>query len=754
MPTTKATLAGVPILVTDDIGWNFTKGFQPYQRTFEFDPAGYQSVMNAAKGLGAQGDDRIQGVAQQNMPGAQDGGIQANPINPNLQFFSGQETTRERFPVNGLELRVEVDGRPPLVVKDVIVIGDAPASEPYLRAVVATDRRWLWARKVVERSYNIRRRSGQRRWVPTAAGAEQIVDMARTAPIDDVDFALYSLKPDRSRWKASEVILDVLNEVTAGKFYFDDTLIANELPVEGIELLDPGDSALSRVFSLIPGLNIYMNSDGVATVTSDYSLDDLTELNSAPHPVAGKPIVEYVDLSLSRPKAIDVFFEIEEEYRFDFTESTTPTSTTDDTPYLENVMPLPDPVLAINGKDYAQGTFVRIDSTLLSAWHSNRPPTFTFQGRTRNLPEFTMQVLKDTWFAGGYNLYFEAGIQDDALWARRMTALQQHYRQTFRINKRWTDRLRAIRPFRASIIDPETGTRAPADVYANYSQIPSFRRVAQLGSDQTKLMAWQITGYSTTLASGKKAPAIIDVLDEQQGVFRVNYRPDAWGDSMQMVPSLVAVRSDLRTAARTTVPSSDPRDGVPLVMVGGCGLTDDHQLAAVMTATPAAPANVGRLLRVRVEANQARLVMPPRAEVRMGECNGPPWEVRVGPGVVTARFLWRDDARQEIINAVLGLGARNVERLQNKEDIEGVAKAVAAAIYTGLVDRYEGTHVTAIDPARRPVGRSGSVSHVLAVNGEGLTFIDFPPDIKPFDFYALLPESVRRILTRAVVQQQ
>lgn len=728
---TIATLAGVPLLGHESVGWRFTRGTTPYQRIFEVTEDGYRAIMSA---VGA------------NAPGqSSTGGLK-------IESSSGSTFASDPDPV-GVELRIEVDGHETLSVKNLLVISDTPASAPYLRAVVVTDIRFLWSRRVVEGSYNIRRRTGDRRWV-NENQRDKIINFARAAPADDVDFAIYSLKGEETKWVAADVIDDILNQVTKGKFEFSKALVKNELPVEGLELNDRGDSAIDRVLQLVPGLSLYIDNNGVAVVTSDYDGSDEAEIKNAKPPIVGSQMWSLVDLSVSRPSAIELFFEIEEEFRFNFLETETGQTMAggeEDSPYLENVLPLPDPETTLNGNKLAQGTWAKIDDTLFAAWNADYPATVVYGGRTANLPQFTLAVLRDNWFTKTYNLYYEAGVLVDARWARRVSAALAHYRQTFRISKRWLDRLRSFRANRVSIIDPETGTRAPADVYTNYTIIPTKRRLALTQADPSRQAAFQIIGYADNIRNGILAQARVEIVDQEQGIIRIQYVGDAFGDTAQVVPSAVRIRPELAALAKSNVTfiSQDPRDGVPSLENFGA-LSVGHKLAVVLTATPAAPAGKGRLIRVTVGPGDVSGILPSSAAAKLGKCLGPPWQVRVGGGVLTAKFGYQDDSQDEAMNAVLGRGDRDVNRLLNKAEIEATARAIAASIYTGQIDRYEGTNSSAIDPNRKPVGRIKGVQHELAPDGSGITVIDIPPDIKPIDFYGLLPPSVRRTLLRLV----
>lgn len=708
---TRATLAGVELLAEDAVGWHHTQGVEPFQRVFVLERGAAARVLAAS----------------------------ANNAE--------------------VELRVERDDGTPLVVKALSVLSSAPARATYLLGLLVADRRWRWTRALVVRRYNVRRRTGEKRQTDQGGA---FIDIERLNPVDDVTYAKFSLKDELTAWTAKEVIEDVLVHVTGGAVSFADVDLATlkALPVEGLELEDDGQIAVQRALALVPGLACFVDADGTTRLTLRGGGAEDALLTGLP--VVGPPLFEAVDLRRLRPSRVVVYFTPEDEVRFDFQDGGTPTTVSIDEPrILENVLPSPDPFLTVKklGKDLriVQGTWLPINQALLDAWNNDtaNPATIAFRGKTVTLPKVTFNTgagaINRLWFSpGGYHGYFEVALQADPVWARRWSALMAHYRQTFRVSRRWIDRVRSLKAERIAIVDPETGTRAPADVFANYALIPTARRIAKSGGDFTTQLAYNITNFNRAakLADSKVAnTATVQVLDADVGILRVSFNPDAWGGTLKMVPSAV-------TSKRTgkPLPTCDPRD-----LLGGFRLMDlqlkeTHDLAVVLTVAAASPNSLAQLFPVVVEPDAAKKALPTAVAARVGTCEGPEWHVRVGAGIMTARFAWLDDAGavNEVEQAILEGGARTTRRLVDEKMLTAFATAVAASVYAGMANYVQGEHHVVLDVGALPVGRILDVGHELARSGRALTKLHMPPDLRSPDPFSLVPESVRRVILKLV----
>lgn len=726
MVSSGGTLGGYSIVNTESIGWKFTRGTAPFQRTFEFHPDDAKALLESTKPTGTT-------------------------------TYAGTSKPKE------VSLVIEVAGHPKLQVDKLTVLFEVPPSQPYLKALLVTDRRFYWSQNWLTRTYNLRRKSGDKRIVGTVIGQNSLaLNALRTAPQDDVIFAPFSLEGGQAPWTAQTALDDVLKEMTGGEYSLAEVALdGSPKLIDGIELDGTSDTCLQQLLSMCGNLDVYMNPNGIAVVVSSYDGKEVLEIGKSTSQVFGTPSLEIVQMGRRRPSAIDVYFTREDEVRFDYHEPLT-TGTADITNpdrVLENVLQLPDPELLIGSKRYGQGSWVQINQALLNAWNTDLPPKILNGSGTTTLKPITFDFIRQSW-GNGFMLWRLAGQPlEDPIWARRVDSLMAHYRQTFRVPFRWMSRFRYIKPVRHSIVDEENLTYGPADVFGQWAKFITMRAVAKKAGDLTWLN-YNHDEYATNLttstnsttgrAKGRPSPARMIPRDLEQGIFTIQYG-DIFGDADVIFPSQVELNSTLQAALNnpTTRLSFNPRFTVGLIK-HQAQLTSSHDMAIIFTACPASPNNNDRFFRYRVTADDIKGLLPPTAVDGLKESLGPIMQVRVGPGTETAKQAWSDDQAQAISSNLLRGGTSIPQILINEPNIKAVAQAVAATIYLGMTDRFEGTLATSIDPARKPYGRITSVSHELRQDGSAITMLNLPPDLRPVDFWQLVPESVRRILLRQV----
>lgn len=690
-----ATLAGVALLNADTVGWDFSDGVEPHTRIFECHKRDAQEILNRSAG--------------------------------------GKEVI----------LIYVKDGRKEQV-DALSVMSVAPATHPDRMSVVVADRRIWWLRKLIVGDFNHRRKSGELRLVDGA-------NLQRIPPAFDITFTRYSLKDELTPWTAKTLIENVLDQLTEGNWAAADADWSKQSEVDGISLRDSGPVALRRVLALVPGLSVWMDRKGITRLKSKSDGSEAAELVATGPPVDGPTLPVFVDYNRSRPKSIEVFFQCEDEVRFDFLEGISYTTDAREPRILENVLPLPDTV-TINGVRKIKGTWAEITQALLDAWNNDpeAPRTFSVGNRSYTIPPLTFDRIRRLFMApGGYTIYFEA-FRGSNVWAARIDAVLQHYRQTFRIPRRWADRSYMFQPTRLSIVDPENGTRAPADVFLDYCRIPGRRRLAfKAADDTTKLgvnqLAWEISDSARLLANGKYcAQAVIVTQDPDCFVFKVVVQPSP--TDMWVLPSALSSKAN---GDDTDIPSMDPRVARGMFLLQKGKLAARHRLATVLTLGSAAPTH-SRLYKVPVKPDEAKPFLPVKVQKQIGSCNGPVMQVFVNARLATARFAWTDEAAKNVEQSILDGAPRDKKRLLDPQHVENVARAFAAAIYAQFTDRWEGSKTVAFDPNRKPVGRIQSVSHQLHPKGQFVTVLDLSPDLGPVDFMAYLPESTRREMFRKV----
>jgi hypothetical protein len=701
---TLATLAGVPLLGLETVAWRFTQGVAPYQRTFEVTK------------------DRADAILRNAPPGRE------------VELFIGGQ------------------GRKPLLVQGLSVLSLAAARHPDRVSVLVADRRIWWDRKKIIRRFNVRRKSGERRLVDG--------NLERINALDDVTFARFSLRDEVKKWLAREAIEDVLKEVTESRYSIGKVDLSKEIDIDGLELADDGDAAVKRVLDYVPGLTVYLDERGIATLTLATSGEEEEQLEDAPPLYVGPSIPLEVDMSRMRPDKVEVYFQPEDELRFDFLEGLTPMTTSREPREIKNVMPLPDRKLSIAGmkSPVVQGTWVEINQALLDAWNNDpaNPAEVTVAGKKKKIPPITFDQIQTLWLSpGGYHLYYE--IQGgNSVWARRWNALMQHYRQTFQISRRWRDRIRSARAERAAIIDPENARRAPADVYADHCVLPSAKRIAAFFGDTSKKLgvnqkAWDDLNDNVRLlvsTDDKKcahlaSTAILVPVDQDQMVFHVKFQADQEGNTLSIVPSLLTSKAD---GGATEIPEADPRAPLAAFMLHLGRLSPKHRFTTVLTVAPASPQGLLSLYKMTITPEGAKRRLPSAIARKIGDSKGPTYQLFVTPNVATARSAWRDEDAKEIEDQIL-LGKRHSPaRLLDPDHLTTVAECMAAEIYALLADRMDGTRVSSIAPDVMPVGRIAAVLHELGPGGALTTRADMPQKVKPIDWRSLLPEGTRRFL--------
>jgi hypothetical protein len=170
-----------------------------------------------------------------------------------------------------------------------------------------------------------------------------------------------------------------------------------------------------------------------------------------------------------------------------------------------------------------------------------------------------------------------------------------------------------------------------------------------------------------------------------------------------------------------------------------------------VSAVSIAPNDERQLHAVAIDAATASGVSSP--SIRGTGSLAPKRFQRVGANVMTARHAWLDTFASLIDQATLGESATPVDLtpvLLNGVQLFTVARARAATLYGCLADALDGSRVTVFDPERSPKGSLGSVSHELSADGAFTTRMDFASVWPAVDFYAFLPDHLRREILRMV----
>jgi len=693
----KATIAGLPILATSPVSWDEIVGTSPYTTT----------VQVAKKAI--RDPDSLIG----------------KPTTLDVQGTRGRSFT----------------------VQNVYITGIFPGGHPDVLTVALADRRWLWPRTHVLRRYNVRRRTGDRRLLTEGVPGSEVF------AVDDYFYEKATLREGSVMWDAGTALADVLAQVDGSGDM--NGVGASTVPMENVEIDLSGDAAIRTLLGYITGTNVYVGIDGAVHFTDnqDYQGTNSVMRRFGP-PVVGSGTARPSSLAGLRPSAVNVLFSIEQELKFtsvDEGSSGYSFRGGNTTKYLENVISLPDPSTTINGKSVARGTWVNIDAAF-TAWGAPSVGA----GRAA-APAMSQDLVRTLWLGGGLErLYGGLGNASiDGLWAARIHAVRQCYRQTYRISPYWMNRILSISGERVAIIDRENGSKAPAYVTGNYAYTPSVRGF--LASPGTQFYVMNVSAYSDSLANSKQAPATVQILDPQLGVFHIAYGTDVLGRQAVIYPSTFDDPPALQFTKGTA--QNFFMDGTVTAGANTTKLSASHKVAVVLTAVPSAPNTNDQLYRVRVTPGDVSSL-----GINVDGGSGPEWDIRLGAGVTTARFMWTD-AAESTIDRLFGSGgatpsskptysaADGLARaglLVDQDEVTKLAKAAAASLYSQMTDRWMGGQGSLLDTSIHPIGNLTSVSHRLDPDGVLNTLVRFDVQSGRLETAAFLDNDTRRKLFRMV----
>lgn len=710
-------------------------------------------------------------------------------VNPAEAFFFLPSGAADRFSRNANPVTLFIDdGKTQKQFKYLYVIEIRPGPNDQIERVHVVDRRWFWTRKHVERTYNLRRNVGFWR-IKTNGGPE-------LHPVEpDINYWEWTLIDGKQPWTARDVLNDVIVEAKTPEFLqatngfsfphidnLPDSI--NQLPVENLELNENAAEALARVLNYLPDVTLYVNPEG-EVVFQQRSSDEgkviriLDNANNVEAWDSGH--IAYVSSPLVMPSEIHVLFEPEVEVRFDFHEFETGTTSTweDDDRYIENVLPIPDYQLTINGKTFVQGTWVTI-AEYLSAL-----PVLPRTGRALTIKDIRIGLMPGMDLRA---LVQTLGKFDpDADWMARIDAIQAHYRLTYRINPKWVNQCKKIGTYRISTINPERGTRANAEVFQDYCVFPGQRADVVLHAAGIEhSMALNVLGYRSTIDSDSKpSPFKVEMLDHDQGVFQLIPKLDVLKRFDAILPTKITtpvtaniqevgvVRNLFGVDAKVqnvSFNSTVSRGEYPQMSAG-------HQASVILTLIPAGPNDTRRLFKVVMRPEDVRSAFPSgAAQEALTGAKGPVLELKVNPNIETARVRWLDSANTRI-EAIFNIGisgrfGRGDDRKELQLDdimlnkgpnaffngsaaasLDAIAFAAAARQYARYMPRNFGSAAFRFAPDVEPRGWMDEVRHTIGESGDVLTTVAFPDRIAEQDYRAFLPDDVRALVFHTVVRR-
>jgi hypothetical protein len=697
---TKATVDGRPILASSPFVWSLRPGTQPVTAVADFAPSDVDALLGGA-------------------------------LRP---------------------LRLEIDDGHaiPIRIDGVYAIQEAPPPNPQVRRVLLADRRWFWNRKHIRAVYNLRRHIGVKR---LKGPAGPLVTMPI---VDDVQYAPFSLR-NGVPWKASDAIKDVLGQLSefegreAGSTFAVSVVDASQLdevPFENLILDDTGDQALARLLAYLPEWQVAIDPSGDVRTYSRAGGTERKQLEDfGAEKITGGHIA-VLSLDRVRPKEIHVLFTPESEIRFDFEEEADITRRDGgEARMVDNVLPVPDAELPVEGMTVAQGTWITVDQAL-AAWGSLPVIGPLSQERLRRLAIPYTDLWSPTRLAG------EA--VPDADWSARLSALAAHWRRTFRINRRWMDRIQRLNAYRVATMDQETGTRAPAQAWSDWFAMGSMRSMfldvdLRQGDAPYGVNA---AGYPAggKLAGSRAAPCRVTILDHDEGIVRLDWLSDPVRIAETVLPGTVEnvprENVDHDVLAFNSIADSAGPHNMPRFAAG-------YKAIVLLSAVPAVPNDARQLHRVKVRPGDVQYSLPPGVDA--SRSGGPIMEVRVLPSLETARVAW-DDGRAQDIETLFGVreGEPNLAGLLVNENpgrqaqagsLDEIAKAIAARIWAGFADRAQGQarFGTFVGPVQ---GMIDQMDVEVASSGEVTATVEVGRQPLRLNAFSLMPRDVRAFVLK------
>jgi len=646
--------------------------------------------------------------------------------------------------------------------KKLTILGTGPGPTPYQREVVLADRRWTWAYSpLVRRSYNVTRKSGQVRRL-----GEDGQPLAVRPLVEARAYFPWSLKGNEDgtvrTWKPAEIVRDVLDLVVPGEWTDRDGVLsgrAGKLPdVQNLELSALPGVAIAQVLTQVGGgrIGLFVRPSGQVVLYDRLSGDEReliglpssgdkktrARTDSAGRPqIVGGPLWEIQDRRMERPSAVRVHFVPAAELRCDHVEGGTNSgSTSSGTPLrASSALRYPEDV-TVGGRTITESTWGTLPEFL----------EFLSTKTIAGLPPLTLDSILKGFLHGLPEVY--SFVDGTGVWAARAAAIREHLRRTYRITKPWNDRIRALRAYRVSIEDQETGTQGASLVYQDYAEWATWRGVQSKTaldlpenheivrnrySNPAAAAGGSIVG--TSIDSLRAAPAQLSIVDEELGIFSVDFVFDFTGTASRYVHSALV---------KGRIPTADPSQKHCYLQEGH--LSPTHELSTIVTVQPATPNDERQLYPIEVKLSDVRELLPTSAATK---AEGPVLDVLVDASRELARFAW-DDSKAAAIYAAFGEGGEAAQTVGeaygdpiNKTVLTAIAKATAARVYVSFEDHVEGGLLTGFAPGLEPRGTAKSVSHSFGPDGPR-TMIDLPPKPPVVSEEPFLPTSVHRLLGR------
>lgn len=739
MQKSYAEIDGFPVLASGPVTWSLRSGTTPFVSTFDITPAARDALQ------------------------ARDG---RRPVT--LTLGGG--------PATGFK------------IEQLWILGFPPGPNPHIARVTLADRRWFWPKAHVLRRFNMRRLVGQKTVQEQNNALFPIL-----IPGLEFRYTKYSLKNGVDTWTVGQMLEEVVQAAGDAERRHHGVLPPVKVdwrldarasyPLENIEIDDPGDQAVGRALVAVAEADVFVDANGDVVVYARTSGRENETLRDIGQEHVGAGHIALLANEFQRPREVHVLFTREVEVRFDYTETNeTGTRTVasvaggldlGDDRAVENVLPVPDQSLKVLDErqqrvTVSQGVWITIDQAL-EAWNNPINGALTSFGEVTHAHiQRAMVPFNDLWGP----LRF-LGLTNPAKvdWQSRIAALVTHWRRTYRMNPRWVDSYISAKPYRIATLDRTSGQRAPSPVYMDWCALTSLRTFITRAAENNESVV-NVTGYPTAAngfigATTKFAPALVNLLDQDQGVIQIDLKHDPVRTFEMTMPGKIDTfspggnlrRSVANTRSVAFNASYFGRKQQPR-------FASSHKMATILTLIPAAPNNSNQLYRVVVSPDQVRDLLPPAAAAGLGEAKGPPVEIRIGATVETARTEWVD-ARANDIAAMFGFGiadrndvlssrtsdlvVNNGERADARGagSLKAIARAAAAKYWASLADHLTGGASGTMNYTT-PLGWCDSVTWNIDTNGVATTRVTMPDKLPELSLFSLLDAKTRAVILHQV----
>ncbi len=736
------TLGGVPLAASGSIVWRFQTGVAPYR-----------TVMSVHRDQWGQLASKL-----------------GKPVEFVIRDSRGKTTT----------------------VRDVYIMHVLPSPKPTLVSFEVADKRWLWPYHLIVRDYNVPKKTGERTALQQVPVENQVV-------VDQYRYRASSLNEEGKKWTAKQAVEDVLKLLEGEEGDSAETVpwVIESFPIkegsdggtgssedgsfslQSVSLRDPGDVALARLLGYIPGAEVYVDQNGIVRVidAADLAKTD-AYVGSLPAPTWDGEKVELIDRKAIRPSKVFVYYQREVELLLEFEDDYAGETSADpprNSPFLENVLPTVDPETRVFQYDPEINQTVEKQRLPPGTWVSVKEwLSIMDELRPQSSAPWTFETLKQLWMSGDLDGALGVNAAEDdpeAHVALRVQALKQHFRQTFRISRRYMERIRDLQPVRAAMLDPVTGARSPAAVWGQACMIPTVKGQLMLARyDESRSGVYRnldmLKDSSESVIKTAPGPARVQIIDRDLGIIRVDWLLDPYGGYQAFTPGLLVGQG----GSQPKVPNGDleKQDTEPMGIgfrmaegTNGLELSPKMKLKLLLTMIPGAPNNRRQLHRVEVSPSDVADLF--EGEFRIQSGDGPELHVFVPPSEATARFAWTEDgAAKSTLERLLGLNSENLDEqgiegdevsgftLINKEsELLGHARSVAAEHLAAFADNVMG-RVAGIVPSSgmKLVGNMSGASIVVAAapSAKVSAVHEFPGKQKAISRMAMLPDSARHYI--------